>query len=100
PAATIPGGSVGSYTPGAEPQIIGDNAGAPVPAGGKLHFQMHYTTMGKEAVDHTKVGFYTLKTDPKYIKRSTVIADFALYIPAGEQRHKEVAYMTLPADAY
>jgi len=100
PAATIPGGSVGSYTPGAEPQIIGDGAGAPVPAGGKLHFQMHYTTMGKETTDHTKVGFYTLKTEPKYIKRSAVIAGFALQIPAGEARHKEVAYMTFPADAY
>ena len=100
PAATIPGGSVGSYTPGAEAQIVPDNAGAPVPAGGKLHFQMHYTTMGKEVTDRSRVGFYTLKTEPRYIKRSTVIADFALYIPAGEARHKEVAYMTFPADAY
>ena len=99
-APTIPGGSVGSYTPGADAQVIGEGAGAPVPAGGKLHFQMHYTTMGKVATDTTKVGFYTLKTEPKYIKRSTVIGNFALYIPAGEARHKEVAYETFPADAY
>ncbi|HEV7383944.1 MAG TPA: redoxin domain-containing protein, partial [Phenylobacterium sp.] len=72
PAAAIPGGSVGSYTPGAEPQVMADGSGAPVPAGGKLHFQMHYTTMGKETVDRTEVGFYTLKTAPEYIKRSTV----------------------------
>ena len=100
PPADIPGGSVGSYTPGAQPQIMGDGAGAPVPAGGKLHFQMHYTTMGSETEDRTQVGFYTLKTPPKYIKRSTVIGDFALFIPAGEARHKEVAYQTFPADAY
>ena len=98
--ATIPGGSVGSYTPGAQPQVMGDGSGAPVPAGGKLHFQMHYTTMGAETEDKTQVGFYTLKTPPKYVKRSTVIGDFALYIPAGEARHKEVAYQTFPADAY
>jgi len=98
--ADIPGGSVGSYTPGAQPQIIADGAGAPVPAGGKLHFQMHYTTMGKETVDKTEVGFYTLKTPPEYIKRSVVIGDFALYIPAGAQAHKETAYLTFPADAY
>src|SRR5262249_5694988 len=30
PAPKIPGGSVGSYTPGAEPQVIADGAGAPV----------------------------------------------------------------------
>jgi peroxiredoxin len=100
PAAAIPGGSVGSYTPGAQPQVMADNSGAPVPAGGKLHFQMHYTTMGTETVDKTQVGFYTLKTTPEYIKRSAVISTFALMIPAGEARHQEVAYLTFPADAY
>ncbi len=100
PAPAIPGGSVGSYTPGAQPQIMGDNSGAPVPAGGKLHFQMHYTTMGKETVDKTQVGFYTLKAPPEYIKRSAVISTFALMIPPGEARHQEIAYLTFPADAY
>jgi hypothetical protein len=100
PRSKIPGGSVGSYTPGAEAQIIAKDAGAPVPAGGELNFQMHYTTFGKEAEDKTQVGFYLTKEKPKYIKRSTVISDFALSIPAGEARHKEVAYLTFPADAY
>ena len=100
PAAAIPGGSVGSYTPGAEPQVMADGSGAPVPGGGSLHFQMHYTTMGKETVDKTEVGFYTLKTPPEYIKRSAVISTFALMIPPGEARHQEVAYLTFPADAY
>jgi len=98
PRAKIPGGSVGSYTPGAEAQIIAKDAGAPVPGGGKLNFQMHYTTTGKAATDHTQVGFYTLKAPPKYIKRSTVIFDFGLQIPAKEARHTEVAYLTVPAD--
>jgi peroxiredoxin len=100
PRPEIPGGSVGSYTPGAEPQIMADNAGAPVPGGGKLTFQMHYTTFGKAVTDKTEVGFYTLKAPPKFIKRSTVIGNFGLYIPAGEARHKETAYVTMPADAY
>ena len=100
PRPDIPGGSVGSYTPGAQPQVMADNSGAPVPGGGKLNFQMHYTTMGAETTDKTQVGFYVLKAPPKYIKRSVVIGDFALFIPAGEARHKEVAYMTFPADAY
>lgn len=97
---TIPGGSVGSYTPGAEAQVIADGAGAPVPAGGQLNFQMHYTTFGQQTVDRTQVGFYVLKEQPEFIKRSIVIGDFALSIPAGEARHREVAYVTFPADAY
>ncbi len=100
PKAKIPGGSVGSYTPGAEAQVIAKDAGAPVPGGGKLNFQMHYTTTGKAATDHTQVGFYTLKAPPKFIKRSTVIFDFGLQIPAKEARHKEVAYLVVPADMY
>ena len=48
---SIPAGSVGSYTPGAEPQVMADGSGAPVPAGGKLMFQMHYTTNGKATTD-------------------------------------------------
>ncbi|HPN06699.1 MAG TPA: redoxin domain-containing protein, partial [Hyphomonadaceae bacterium] len=100
PKSKIPGGSVGSYTPGAEAQLIAKDAGAPVPGGGKLNFQMHYTTTGKASTDKTQVGFYTLKAPPKYIKRSTVVFDFGLQIPAGEARHKEVAYITTPADMY
>ena len=100
PKSKIPGGSVGSYTPGAEAQVIAKDAGAPVPGGGKLHFQMHYTTTGKAATDRTQVGFYTLKAPPKFIKRSTVIGDFGLKIPANAARHEEVSYQTFPADAY
>lgn len=98
--ARIPGGSVGSYTPGAEPQVIAAGAGAPVPAGGKLSFSMHYTTTGKSATDQTQIGYYTLKQAPEFIKRSTVISDFALKIPKGEARHTEIAYLEFPADAY
>lgn len=98
-ARTIPGGSVGSYTPGAEAQVMADGAGAPVPGGGKLNFQMHYTTIGKESTDKTQVGFYVMKEKPEFIKRSIVIGDFALRIPAGEARHGETAYLTFPADA-
>jgi len=100
PRSNLPGGSVGSYTPGAEAQVMGEGAGAPVPAGGRLNFQMHYTTTGKSVTDKTQVGFYVMKTPPQYIKRSVVISDGALAIPAGAQRHKEIAYLEFPADAY
>jgi hypothetical protein len=100
PRSKLPAGSVGSYTPGAEAQVIADEAGAPVPGGGNLNFQMHYTTTGKAVTDKTQVGFYTLKAPPKFIKRSTVIFDIGLTIPAKEARHKEVAYLIAPADMY
>ncbi len=96
----LPGGSVGSYTPGAEPQIIADGAGAPVPEGGKLRYSMHYTTTGKEATDVTRVGYYLLDEKPKYIKRSAVIGDPTIEIPAGDANYTMHAYLDFPADAY
>ncbi len=98
--ARLPGGSVGSYTPGAEAQVMPEGSGAPIPAGGWLNFSMHYTTFGKAVTDKTQIGFYFLDKAPEYVKRSAVIGDFALSIPAGEARHKEIAYLEFPADAY
>jgi hypothetical protein len=100
PSSGIPGGSVGSYTPGARPQVIADGAGAPVPAGGQLRFNMHYTTVGVATTDTTQVGFYVHDEEPQFIKRSMVIGDSTFVIPAGEQRFREVSYVTFPADAY
>jgi peroxiredoxin len=96
----IPGGSVGSYTPGAEAQEMAPDSGAPIPAGGALNFQMHYTSVGKPVTDKTQVGFYFLDAPPKHVKRSAVIGDFALSIPPNEARHTEIAYLEFPADAY
>ncbi|MBI1339014.1 redoxin domain-containing protein [bacterium] len=95
----LPGGSVGSYTPGAQAQVMADGWGAPIPAGGAYRFSMHYTTTGKVATDATKVGFWFHDKTPEFIKRSAVISDFALEIPAGAQRHEETAYLEFPADA-
>ena len=99
PPADIPGSSVGSYVPGAGIQVYNEGTGAPVPAGGKLSFSMHYTTNGRPMTDVTKIGYYLLKTPPEIIRRAAVISNPIMAIPAGEARHKEVAYLEFPADA-
>jgi hypothetical protein len=100
PKSGIPGGSLGSYTPGAEAQLMAQGAGAPIPAGGKMYFQMHYTTTGKAVTDKTQVGFYFHDTKPEYIKRSVVISDRGLEIPANNRAYTTTAYLEFPADAY
>jgi len=99
PAAKIPGSSVGSYVPGAGIQTYNPGTGAPVPAGGKLSFSMHYTAVGKPMTDATQIGYYLLKAPPEIIRRAAVISDPGLRIPAGAARHKEVSYLEFPADA-
>jgi hypothetical protein len=99
PPADIPGSTVGSYVPGAGIQVYNEGTGAPVPAGGKLRYSMHYTTNGRAMTDATQIGYYLLKTPPEIIRRDAVISNPLMYIPAGEARHKEVAYLEFPADA-
>ncbi len=99
PPANIPGSSVGSFVPGAGIQTYNEGTGAPVPAGGKLRYSMHYTTTGRPMTDSTQVGYYLLKTPPDIIRRAAIISDPSMRIPAGEARHKEVAYIEFPADA-
>ena len=80
----IPGGSVGSYTPGADAQVIPAEAGAPIPAGGKLNFQMHYTTMGKESVDNDQGRFlHAEERRPSTSSAPSVIAHFGALHPRG-----------------
>ncbi len=92
-------GSVGSYTPGAAPQILPQGTGVEVPAGGAIGFQMHYTTTGKAATDATRIGLYFHEEPPEFIKRSTVIVDATIRLEPGKAEQKEVAYMTFPHDA-
>ncbi len=98
-AQTMWKGSVGSYTPGAAPQILPAGTGVEVPAGGAIGFQMHYTTTGKAATDATRIGLYFHDKPPEFIKRSTVIADATIRLEPGKAEQKEVAYMTFPHDA-
>jgi hypothetical protein len=66
------------------------DTGVFVPKGYKLVMQMHYTTMGKEVVDKTRVGLYFHKSPPKYKYLTHPISHggVALQIPAGENEYK------------
>jgi hypothetical protein len=92
-------GSMGSYTPGQEAQVIPEDVGTLIPAGGAIGFQMHFTPFGRAETDVTRIGLYFYDEPPTYIKRSDVIADFTLTIPPGEPDHLETAYMEFPRAA-
>ncbi|HEX3364898.1 redoxin domain-containing protein [Phenylobacterium sp.] len=87
------------YAVGAESSIEPTNAGVYLPPGGAIGFQMHYTPFGKESVDKSRVALYFYDKPPELIMHSTVVMDPTIQIPAGEARHKEVAYVQFPHDA-
>ncbi len=92
-------GSMGSYTPGQEAQILPDNSGVELPPGGAIGFQMHYTTSGKADTDKTKIGLYFHEKPPTFIKRSSVIIDATIELKPQTANLREVAYMTFPKEA-
>jgi Redoxin/EF hand len=87
------------YAVGAESSTEPANAGVYLPPGGAIGFQMHYTPYGKEVVDKSQVALYFYDKPPELIMHSVVIMDPTIEIPAGEARHKEVAYVQFPHDA-
>jgi peroxiredoxin len=94
------GVSVGGYAVGAESEVDPTNVGSYLPPGGAIGMQAHYTPFGKEATDHSKIGIYFYKDNetPKYVMHGGVVVNNAIEIPAGEARHHEIAYLTIPHD--
>jgi hypothetical protein len=92
---------VGGYAVGAESTVAPEGTGSWVDPSTNLRFQLHYTPYGKETDVVTRIGLYFYPKDapPSLIRRSAVIANPAIEIPAGEARHQETAYITFPADA-
>ena len=53
------------WAPGGEPEEFPQGSGRRVPAGSKIHYQLHYTTSGKEETDKTRIGFYFHEDRPE-----------------------------------
>jgi hypothetical protein len=95
------GASLGGYGPGRGSNTTPKDLGVWVPPSGGIAFQNHYTPYGKETEEKTQMGlyFYPKGQEPKYIRRTFGIFDFSIVIPAGEEWHKETAYVDIPKDA-
>lgn len=92
---------VGGYAVGAETSKYPEGTGTWVAPGQQFRFQMHYTPYGRETVEKTRVGlyFYPEGSPPEIMRRSAVIANAGIEIPANTARHEEIAYITFPENA-
>jgi hypothetical protein len=91
-------GSIGGYVPGNSTRVFPDGTAIRLPKGSTLVFQMHYTTIGKETTDRTKMGFIFAKEPPKIALSGTALVNGGLHIPAGAADHRVDAEMTLNRD--
>ncbi len=80
------------YAPGNESHTFPIDTGVYIPPGGEFMFQLHYTPIGREAVDRSRIGLYFHERTPKKFYRQDVVVNPAIKIPPNEARHREVAY--------
>lgn len=76
-------GYFASYLPGAKVYPFPEGTAQFLPAGSTFVFQMHYTTIGKPAVDQTELGLYFHDGVPKEALVVNAISEEHLIIPAG-----------------
>lgn len=91
----------GSYAVGAETTVYPEGTGTWVAPGQQFRFQMHYTPYGRETVEQTKVGLYFYPEDkpPQIMRRSVVVLNAGIEIPANTAHHEEIAHITFPEHA-
>jgi hypothetical protein len=87
------------YAPGSGPDRFADGMAKFVPAGSDLVFQMHYTTNGDAAADHSGVGLVFAKSPPRQRVITLQLNNHALIIPPGADNFRVEVQGTLPNDA-
>jgi peroxiredoxin len=78
------GDFLAAYAPGMPPRILPEGVARRVPAGSKLHFQVHYTPKGTKQVDRSRIGLTF--ADPSTVRKdlkSGMAINLSLKIPAG-----------------
>jgi len=92
---------LGKYNPGLGAQHFDiDGSAKFVPKGSDLVFNLHYTSVGTEQDDQSKVGLVFSKTPPqrRYWMSPGTPAAFNLVIPAGAENQEVVSEVTVGVD--
>jgi hypothetical protein len=77
-------GFFAAYVPGNRAVMYPDGFAKELPAGMRLHFQIHYTPNGNATQDQVRIGLYFAKKPPQHIVHVAGIANVFLRIPPGE----------------
>jgi hypothetical protein len=88
---------IGKYNPGLGAQTFAfDGSAKFIPKGSDLVFELHYTTIGEETSDRTRVGFVLAKTPPtsRYYTSPGTPAATNMLIPAGDGDAEVVSEVT------
>ncbi len=90
---------IATYAPGTNPQVFPLGTAMRLPPGGVLHFQMHYTAIGKPGTDRSKVGLIFAKEPPATEMRASAFLNTRLVIPPGSMDQAVSTEVTFAQDA-
>ncbi len=85
-----------AYVPGNGAVRYPDGFARKLPAGAKVHFQIHYTPSGRAKMERLKLGLHFADTPSKYEVRTLAVADRKLNIPPGAPAHREGISRSVP----
>ena len=90
-----------SYLPGRAPDVYPAGTARLIPAGSKLHFQIHYShTTGKADTDASSVGFIFADRPPKEVARRIDLSNNMFRIPPQDPNHEVTECHTFAKDIY
>ena len=99
PAEGVQRRLIATYAPGTNPQVFPLGTAMRLPPGGVLHFQMHYTAIGKPGTDRSKVGLIFAKEPPATEMRASAFLNTSLVIPPGSMDQAVSTEVTFAQDA-
>lgn len=95
------GNLLSSYLPGRAPDIYPAGTARLIPAGSKLHFQIHYShTSGKAETDASSVGLIFASGPPIQIARRIDLSNNMFLIPPGDPNHLVTECHTFNKDIF
>jgi hypothetical protein len=93
-----PTGWLSGYAPGQSVRVYQPGTALRVPAGATLIIQEHYTAIGKETTDRTRIGIKWAKEAPKTAVDVATLQNANFVLPAGASDTRVDAELTLKED--
>jgi len=87
------------YSPGLEAMIWRDGYGKLIPAGTRIHIQMHYNAIGTATSDQSMVGFKFATTPVHTEVKTQMVMNNSFEIPPMVQNHEVISAFQIPTDA-
>jgi hypothetical protein len=91
-------GTLTSWFPGMRPRRLPSGMGRKLSRKSDIVAEIHYVATGKPERDRSKIGLYFAEPTARQLVVELQVGTKRIEIPAGERKHRERAFYTLPVD--